>query len=220
MKKITLWIALIALALVNQPSLARDCGFQNGEDRWVIKTTVPNGALDQRVQEINLESLIDSTNPTLSKQQKNAIADRRWSGRLAVSDKAGDHASLKEGDMISVEGFLYRARCQKDGDYHLEIGTVNKKGSPCLIVEAPDPNEVNDDALKARVTKVRDTLDSLDPGILTGAANAKLVAVKITGQFFVDAHHIGGGDPGGGRGTKHCATNVLEIHPVTGIEVQ
>jgi hypothetical protein len=104
MKKITLWIALIALALVNQPSLARDCGFQNGEDRWVIKTTVPNGALDQRVQEINLESLIDSTNPTLSKQQKNAIADRRWSGRLAVSDKAGDHASLKEGADSSLKG--------------------------------------------------------------------------------------------------------------------
>jgi hypothetical protein len=46
------------------------------------------------------------------------------------------------------------------------------------------------------------------------------VPVKITGQFFIDAHHISAGNPGGNGGTKHCATNVWEIHPVTDIEVQ
>ena len=221
MKKSEFLVALVVLVLASQQSLAAHvCNFAEGEDRWSIKTSVPNGALDQTVQEIDLESLIDSTNPTLSKQQKTAIANRRWSGRLAASDKSGNHISLKEGDMISVEGFLYRARCQKDGDYHLEIGTTDKKGSPCLIVEAPDPDQVADSALKARVTDVRSMLDSLDPGIFTGSSKTIAVAVKVTGQFFLDAHHIGSGDPGGGRGTKHCATNVWEIHSVTAIEAQ
>jgi hypothetical protein len=218
MKKLACLITLLVPLLVNQQSLAHDCNFSEGEDRWSIKTSVTDGALDQAVQEVDLSSLIDSTNPTLSKQQKTAIANRRWSGRLSASDKGGNHISLKEGDMISVEGFLYRARCQKDGDYHLEIGTANNDRTQCLIVEAPDPGQVADSSLKDRVSAVRGVLDSFNPGIFTG--KAKAVAVKVTGQFFLDAHHIGAGDPGGGRGTNHCATNVWEIHPVIAIESQ
>jgi len=120
--------------------------------------------------------------------------------------------------MISVEGFLYRARCQKDGDYHLEIGVRSTSRTQCLIVEAPDPDEIEDEALKARVAKVRETLDTLDPGLFSGAADTTSVPVKITGQFFLDAYHIGGTDPSGHRGTGHCAANVWEIHPLTAIE--
>ena len=83
MEKLVFWTTLMVLALVSQPSLAHDCGFIEGEDLWVIKTSVPSGGLDQSVQAVDLESLIDSTNPTLSKKQKAAIADRRWSGRLS-----------------------------------------------------------------------------------------------------------------------------------------
>jgi hypothetical protein len=218
MLKQKLSITLLLGLTVSSAAWARDCNFQNGEDRWSIKTSVPRGAFTKGVLEVDLEALIDSPNPTLSKQQKAAIANRRWAGRLLVSDKGGDDLSLKEGDMISVEGFLYRARCQKDGDFHLEIGVTNKKSSHCLIVELPDPNQIADDVLRRSVVQAHQTLDGLDKGIFSGTASA--VPVKITGQFFVDAHHIGAGDPGGGRGTKHCATNVWEIHPITAIEVQ
>lgn len=222
MSKITAYaLGLFALILSNGASLAQHaCNFEEGEDRWGIKTSLPDGALDQTVREVSLESLIDSANPALSAAQKKAIADRRWAGRLAISDKAGEHTSLKEGDIISVEGFLYRARCQHDGDYHLEIGTSDNKSSPCLIVEAPDPSQVSDQELKNRISEVRRVLDTLDAGIFTGAASAKPVAMKVTGQFFLDAHHIGKGNPGGNRGTHHCATNVWEIHPITILEVQ
>lgn len=117
-------------------------------------------------------------------------------------------------------GLTLGARCQKDGDYYLEIGVTSTNRTHCLIVEAPDPGEIEDEALKALVTRVRETLDTLDEGIFSGAANTRPVPVKITGQFFLDASHIGGADPGGHRGTGHCATNVWEIHPVTAIEVQ
>ncbi len=94
--------------------------------------------------------------------------------------------------MISVEGFLYRARCQKDGDYHLEIGTVDRKrGADCLVAEVPDPGQIKNDAeLKARVTMVREKLDTLPSGIFTGKGDFRAVPMKITGQLFLDAHHI------------------------------
>jgi hypothetical protein len=117
----------------------------------------------------------------LSQKQNLAIANRRWAGRLTVSDKDGDDISLKEGDMISVEAFLRRARCQKDGDFHLEISVTDKKGAHCLIVEVPDPEEIGDDTLKERVVQVRQVLDSLGQDIFS--ATAASVPVKVTGQF-------------------------------------
>jgi hypothetical protein len=195
---------------------AQNCAFENGEDRWSIKTSVPAGALSGSPQAIELQSM-DSANPALSQKQRAALANRRWAGRVVFSDDAGDHLSVKEGNMVSVEGFLYRARCQKDGDFHLEIGVApTAKGAPCLIVEAPDPDEIGDADLKALAVQVRDQVGTLSKGMFTG--KAKPVAVKVTGQLFLDAHHIGKGDPGGGRGTNHCATNAWEIHPITGIQ--
>jgi len=196
-------------------SFARECNFQTGEERWGIKTSLPAGALDRTAKQIDLESLMDLANPPLSTQQKNAIKDRRWTGRVTVADSDENDISVREGDIVSIEGFLYRARCQRDGDYHLEVGVRNRMGSPCLIVEAPDPNQIESAALKERATEVRRNLNTLPSGIFTGGANARPVQVQIAGQLFLDAPHIRRGDPSGGRGTRHCATNVWEIHPLT-----
>src|ERR1700682_5543230 len=100
-------IILVLGLTLSSAAWTRNCNFEKGEDRWSIKTSVPQGALNKDVQEVDLQSLIDSPNPTLSPKQKTAIAKRRWAGRLAASDKDGDLVSLKEGEMISVEGFLY-----------------------------------------------------------------------------------------------------------------
>jgi len=220
MRKLTFWMALVVLSIfVSQSADARTCKFQKGEDRWEIKTTVPAGSLDRAARAISLESLMDTQNPPLTKNQRAALAERLWAGRITVEGKDGNDVTLREGSMISVEGFLYRARCQKDGDYHLEIGIVNRKGAAhCLVVEVPDPGQIKNNAeLKSRVTNVRETLDGLPAGIFTGKGDH--IPVKIIGQLFLDAHHIQKNDPGGGRGTKHCATNVWEIHPVSGLEV-
>lgn len=200
-----------------QTTLARTCGFVKGEERWGIKTSVVTGAFDHDATKITLESLMDATNPPLTTPQKTAIEKRLWAGHVTLQKSAGGSMISREGDMISVEAFLYRARCQKDGDYHLEIGTENKKGSPCLIVEAPDPGQVKDNKLKGLVTEVRQTLDKLPAGIFTGKAAP--VRVVISGQLFLDAPHIEEHDASGGRGTKHCATNIWEIHPVTNLQV-
>lgn len=211
------FLAASVLLFSVQTALARNCAFVKGEERWGIKTSVKAGALDHDATKITLESLMDAANPPLTKPQKTAIEKRLWAGHVTLQKSTGGNIVSREGDMISVEGFLYRARCQKDGDYHLEIGTENKKGSPCFIVEAPDPGQIKDDGLKDSVTDVRKTLDKLPPGIFTGKAAP--VHVQISGQLFLDAPHIQEHDASGGRGTKHCATNIWEIHPVTNLQV-
>src|SRR6266496_3745427 len=67
MLKKKLSIILVLGLTLNSAVWARDCNFQEGEDRWSIKTSVPRGAFTKGVQEVDLESLIDSPNPTLSK---------------------------------------------------------------------------------------------------------------------------------------------------------
>jgi hypothetical protein len=208
--------ALVASAFLCLPALAApDCAFENGEARWGIKTSMETGALHARATEIDLATLIATDNPILSKTEKAAIEDTLWSGTLSLPE-GSRLAVLHEGDMVSVTGFLYRVRCQKDGDYHLEIGSEAVRGSPCLIVEVPDPEEVSDSELKADVARVRQAIEQLDRSIFTSHPHVDPVPVKVSGQLFLDATHITHvGSGGGNRGTAHCATNVWEIHPVT-----
>jgi hypothetical protein len=219
MRRLPFWIAIAIVALTSQVGLARDCNFITAEDRQGIKNSVRNGALNQTPQVISLESLMDNANPQLSRAQKRALDNRRWGGRLIVSKNDGDSVTLRDGDMITVEGFLYHGRCQKDGDWHLEIGTVNRRGSPCLIVESPDPDRIDDGDLKALAKQVREVIDRLPAGIFARQASGPPVRVSITGPLFLDVRHIQANRPGGGRGTGLCATNVWEVHPITDLTV-
>jgi hypothetical protein len=213
-------VAALALFLLCQSALARECIYEKGEARWEIKTGLPAGALNRDARTIDLQALMDLENPHLTAAQKGAIADQRWSEKITIGSK-----SLREGDLVTVAGFLYHARCQTDGDYHLEIGTSSSSGRRCLIVEVPDPGQVPNRSLRRLVTRVRGRLDKLPSRIFTGKGNP--ISVTVTGQLFLDSQHLRRdnpktgkkGDPSGGRGTKfngkNCATNVWEIHPMT-----
>jgi hypothetical protein len=219
MRKPTLAAAAVLLVFSCGPLFARECNFVRGEARWGIKTSVVAGALNAHPRPIKLISLMNASNPVLSPQQKRAIAKRRWTGRVNLEGSNGRRVLKREGDLIRVEGFLYRARCQSDGDYHLEIGTRSTRDAPCFIAEAPHPSQINNRALKKLAANVRGTLDRLPGGIFTGNRNTRPIKVRISGQLFLDAPHIRQHDEGGGRGTRRCATNVWEIHPITSLQV-
>jgi len=104
-------------------------------------------------------------NPKLTKDQIKAIEKVRWDGEARAKDNSGKVAVLHEGDIVTVSGYAYRARCQPDGDYHIEIGSGPSRNSSCLIVEVPDPNEIHDAQLKKSVTQARDTLEQLDSSV-------------------------------------------------------
>lgn len=201
---------------------ARECQYEKGEARWSIKTSVPAGGA--QATKVDLDSLIGLDNPDLSAEERSQIDDTRWSGDIKVRSSAGQDAVLHEGDLVTVSGYLYRARCQKDGDYHMEIGSDSaRKNASCLIVEVPDPGQVQDPKLHDAVSAARAALESQDASVFASHATKAPPEVEVTGQLFLDETHAHTSDPGGGRGTllasgKHCATNLWEIHPVSNIQ--
>jgi hypothetical protein len=209
---------LATYALLSHAAAARECTFEKGEDRWEIKTSLPQGAFSHGPVDVDLASFMKLKNPTMTAAQKRAIAKKLWPDDVKIDDRV-----FHEGDLIRVRGFLYRARCQKDGDYHLEIGISSKDGRRCLIVELPDANEIADRILQIRVEQAIKALNNAPSGIFN--RKGKPVQVLVTGQLFLDAHHLSkkGGNPSGGRGSKfngkNCATNVWEIHPVTDLVI-
>jgi hypothetical protein len=209
---------IAAIALV-QPAFGRDCQFEKGEARWEVKNSIPSHATITNAKEVSLASLIALKNPNLTKQQVKDIEDVRWSGVAKAKTPAGNDAELHEGDIVTVTGYVYRARCQKDGDFHMEIGSGPTRKSKCLIVEFPDPEEIKDAGTRQLVEAAREALANLDSSIYQSNPKKPPFKVTITGQVFLDAPHIRASDPSGGRGTllnsgKHCASNLWELHPV------
>ncbi len=212
-------IALAALAFLlagAASAQARDCQYESGEARWSIKTSIPNQPQDPVA--VDLASLIALDNADLDGTN---IENSRWQGPAVAQDSDGHDVTLHEGDLITVTGFLYRARCQKDGDYHMEIGAkARRSNARCLIVEVPDPDQIEAVGLKRQVSKARDVLESEDASVFASHATEEPLKITVTGQLFLDETHTRKGDPGGGRGTllssgKHCASNLWELHPVT-----
>src|SRR6266513_3130952 len=97
-----LWVLLAAFVLVPRPLLARDCQFENGEERWSIKTSVPSVGTAANGREVSLASLISLNNPTLTKPQISDLAKSRWSGTVTAKDIKGRNLTLREGDIIIV----------------------------------------------------------------------------------------------------------------------
>jgi hypothetical protein len=221
MKVLLSVIAVLVLSL--QLAHARECQYENGEARWDIKTSVPQDADVDHPQAVDLDSLVDLANPDLTSAQIHAIADARWDGSADAKNPSGQIVVLHEGDIITVDVYLYRARCQKDGDYHMEIGVGRSRQSSCIIAEVPDPGAIHDPHLRTLASKARDTLEGKDTSVFARHATKPAIKIKVTGQFFLDETHHEANNPGGGRGTlldsgRHCATNLWEIHPVLRID--
>lgn len=216
-------IVLILAALLPSVALARNCQYEKGEERWAVKTSVPSIDAISSPHTVNLASLIRLKNPPMTKQEEKAIEDKLWDGSAKVKDTSGNEITLHEGDIVTVTGYVYRARCQRDGDFHVEIGAGKTRKSKCIIVEVPDPDQIQDPQLRALVSEARDALAQMDKSVYQSRPKKKPFKATFTGQLFLDAPHYRRSDPSGGRGSllfsgQHCASNLWEIHPVVRIE--
>lgn len=209
-----LWFATTSAAS------AITCQFESGEQRWNIKTSLRSGP-DAHVRAVALRSLIALPNPDVDAA---SIETSRWTGSVSAQDDAGHALTLHEGDLVTVTGYLYRARCRTDGDYHMEIGvSPARRNARCLIVEVPDPSQIPDHQLRTLIRRARDDLESMGSSVFASHARARPLQVTVTGQLFLDESHHRSADPSGGRGTlldsgRHCASNLWEVHPVFRIE--
>jgi hypothetical protein len=220
MMKSVSFLAALAFAVVGWGSAIAACQYETGEARWGIKTSVP-GDPNVAPTHVSLQSLIQLSDPVI---EAGSINVTRWPGDVALQDDSGQAMTLHEGDIVTVTGYHYRARCQKDGDYHMEIGvSPTHQDADCIIVEVPDPSQIGDPTLQALVSRSRNELEGMRPSPMLSHPSTDPPQVTVTGQLFIDETHNRSGDPGGGRGTlldsgRHCASNLWEIHPVIRIE--
>ena len=223
MKLITILSATILFLFSPNATRAQDPGFDGspGKERWTIKTSVKEHA---KRRSLSLREILDLENP-ISKQ-----ADASDSARItnAVGTK-----KLREGDMITTEGWMKLVALEKtgsaksDGDYHIQLRVSQAWGDTCLIVEVPWEKFVTDDSVSAWCARVREFIRSKilkkqkNPSTGGNVIDSAYVAVK--GQLFFDASHLNNDGTTQQRGKKDGQSTEMhsytcwEIHPVVSI---
>ncbi len=211
MKKIIFFLSLAFTKIV----LAQPADMKPGSEqaRWPIKTSVVD--LEATPHELTLDDLFKLPEAPGVKARDPRYAD----ARIPPFDNA---AGVKEGDLITVTGWLHLVAFESDGDYHMQISADPEDGNNCLIVETPlnDKDYVKDSDLRQALQGVRDKVDQLMPkGVPSDAGTVldKPVYVRVTGQLFYDDWHVGQAKARGKKGMK--AVNLWELHPVTAFEI-
>jgi len=181
---------------------------QPGVERWAIKTSL---AANPRNKKSTIDAMLSLPNPIAKKSDA--------SETVRIAKTVG---GLKEGDIVTITGWLLLVALEddskkhRDGDFHIQIRPTADWADSCLVVEIPDSDFVDDPDLKAKCAQARQfVLTKLLKNKQPGTAGNKMVHpvfVTITGQLFFDAVHMTG-QPRGKKG-MHSYT-CWELHPVT-----
>ena len=178
-----------------------------GVDRWAIKTSV----LPDTPKVIKLTTILSLGNP-IAKYTKDLYDSHRIFQQIS---------GFKEGNIITVTGYILLVATEDDGDYHIQIRTTPQWADSCFIVEVPNPKFVKDSALARRCLQVRNfikmnVLNGKEPTITKVKG---IHYVTITGQLFFDATHLGATKKGVYRGKMGMKSySCWEIHPITNIQ--
>lgn len=123
---------------------------QPGVDRWSIKTSLPQKS---KKKTLTLDQVLSLKDP-IESYKSNPYDTIRIPTKVDFG--------LKEGDIVTVSGWLHLvalendAKYHRDGDYHIQIRNSPDWADSCLIVEAsyPDPRFVKDPDLANSCGKV------------------------------------------------------------------
>lgn len=128
---------------------------------------------------------------------------------------------LKEGDVVSVRGYLHRAAYMGDGDYNLRLNDSPSSADGYMVIEIPDYDDVDDKHVRGMIQMARGMVKAQ---LLSGSEPSKQGStlqnapyVEISGQLYFNDRSVGDPPRTDAQGT-HRATN-WEIHPGISVEV-
>jgi hypothetical protein len=178
-----------------------------GVARWPIKTSLDPTANQVAPTAIGFDELAQLPDPKGVKKN-----DRRYQSKRIPG--------TREGEMVSVEGWVQLVAGERDGDYHIQITKDSRGFADCLIVEVPNDGAAftQDATLQPVFRGVREAvkgayLRGREPS--TSGSILKPVRMRFTGQLFYDDAHVGDAP----RGKKGCkALSLWEIHPIVKAE--
>jgi len=208
---VSLLHAVVVLWLAKAPE-------REGVDRWPVKTSVVR--LDAKVVQAKLSDLLELPAVPGVKSHDGLPGGKYHEARIETPMVLTTNKKLREGDLVSTQGWLHLAAAEIDGDYHLQISNSPDSGDLCMIIEIPSPNAVPEPLLKQKVTQarqfVRDNLLNGREPKAKGSRLQKPAFVRVTGQLFYDSAHAGQAKARGKQGMH--AANLWELHPVTQIQ--
>jgi hypothetical protein len=208
-RHIVLWSAAIVCVWIvafDNNAHARGCG---GVERWLVKV-----ATDDLVASVDPSDVSDTT-----------VADLNNEPRPRGANNAGDTRLPEEMSLVAVKGFIRFIKLERDdNDFHLVVtdsadaeftpaGTDSRPAGTSLIAEAPNPDCVagrNGDGpskslFQGNLEDVRKSIACNMDGLMSQEVSEPAL---ITGIRFFDFPH----------GQIGRAKNVIEIHPIMGIE--
>ena len=179
--------------------------------RWPIKTSLPSGTSLSHSTTVTYADLVKLDDPPSVTKRDHRYQDVR------IPAFPNTHG-LKEGDIVTVTGWLHLVAGEDDGDYHIQISNSKESQAQCLIVEVPKDDEVFVKAalVRERAKTVREFIrEKLLKGnkpSSRGSLMRRPPFVAVTGQLFYDDAHVGDAP----RGKKGCQAETLwEVHPIT-----
>ena len=209
-RRICQWAAAVLSATIvvifAHNAHAQGCG---GVERWLVKVATDDLAASVDPSDVSETTVVDLNN------------ERRPRG----ANGAGDTRLPEEMSLVAVKGFIRFIKLERDdNDFHLVItdsadaeftpaGTGSRPTGTSLIAEAPNPDCVtgrNGDGpskslFQGNLEDVRKSIACNMDGFMGQDVSEPVV---ITGIRFFDFPH----------GQIGRAKNVIEIHPIMGVE--
>jgi hypothetical protein len=122
--------------------------------------------------------------------------------------------NLKEGDVITVAGYLHRVTYMGDGDYNLRISASPDSADNYIVSEIPDDDDVPRN-LRPMVISARDFLKSK---VLSGKEPSRVGTildnppyVEITGQLYFSDSNVGKTTQADSLGMHRASS--WQVHP-------
>ena len=200
---------------VVRPGCSNTKAIKKGVERWAIKVSLPGSLNLAQAQTIPIAEV-------LALGDAKGVHQNDPNFQNARIPEAASPLKVKEGDLVTVTGWLFLIALEDDGDYHIQISASPQSGDHCLIVEVPNPDSAFDaePSLRPTFQTVRDflkarTLQNQEPS-RCGSVMTHPPYVRVTGQLFFDDSHVGA-TQARGKKCMHAAT-LWELHPVVAVQ--
>ncbi len=204
--------------------------FTIGDNRWEIKTSISGRAFVDDDVVVSFEDFAALPDPVLNPKKNDPGYQKKFYPEFP------NKPELREGDIVTVRGWLHLVALENDGDYRIQISDDPELGYQTIIARVPlnDSKFVKSPILRARLNDIRQQLSVAATGFVyyvareggsnvlkrreaaeAGTVIVPAMQVEVTGQLFYDNGLISDAQKGkkGMRVVTHWT-----LHPVSNLK--
>jgi hypothetical protein len=201
-------LAIVLGMVSNGCGNKNESGGANKETRVAVKTSLPSGTDPNNAKLLTFADFISIPEPPGVVKNDPRYDKQRIP---AFSNPQG----VKEGDVVSVKGYIHVVTLMGDGDYNIRLTAAPDSSDNYIVSEIPDDDDVADKTLRPMVIAARNFIKShmlqgSDPS-RQGTNVTAPAYIELTGQLYFSDNHVGDAPAADKQGT-HRATS-WQIHP-------